>query len=82
VSNGLTKTEEKNLRDALAWAKAANRPAYFGGRERLEMEQLIRDIELRLAPHKVSSLLERTNRICGPLEYLLANIDQGEGGSS
>jgi hypothetical protein len=73
---GLTKTEERNLRDALAGLKKVSRFAYFGWNERQAVLQATADIEQRLNPKPVSTLLANADRVATPLEYLLDSIDR------
>jgi hypothetical protein len=74
MSNGLTKAEEKNLRDTLARVKKVySRGAHFSWTERNALFQSIEAIEKRLSPVPVSALLETATRVCQPLEFLLAH---------
>jgi hypothetical protein len=74
--SALTKTEERDLRTALARLKSVNRPAYYGFNERQALTIAISDIEQRLNPKPVWTLLATADKVAAPLEYLLKEIDR------
>ena len=69
ASSGLTKAEEKSLKEALERLNAVNRPAYLGGMERHNLTEAIRAIHYRLNPTPVDRLLDTAERLSKPLEH-------------
>ena len=74
MANGLTKSEEKLLNDALKRLHAVNRPAYLGGLERHNLTEAIRAIHYRLNPTPVDRLLESAEKLCKPLEHTFDEV--------
>jgi hypothetical protein len=72
---GLTKSDERSLRAALARLEACNRRPYLGGNERYALDMAAMGIKQRLEPTPVHQLVAAAEKICEPLERLLRDID-------
>ena len=67
-SNGLSLSDEHALRSILQNAESMQPcRAYMGGKERDELDALVRDVTLRLKPPSVSDLTERADAYFGTL---------------
>jgi hypothetical protein len=75
ANNGLTKSQTADLESMLRRLHAANRPAYFGAHERFRIVDMIGAIERRLSPPSPATLLAEAERILGPAEATLSEID-------
>jgi hypothetical protein len=74
-TNGLTKAQTADLESMLRRLNKANRPAYFGAHERFRLVDMIAAIEKRLSPPSPAALLAEAERILGPAEATLSEID-------
>ena len=71
ATNGLSPADEKILRDILSKADAVERyRALMGGRERQDLDALVRDTKLRLEPTTIATLAERADAFFGALTQL------------
>src|SRR6187399_2380227 len=80
VSSGITKSEERSLRAALARYEAiSQRKSHWGWtREYAEVVREMEAIKARLNPTPVQVLLERAERLCPQFESLLHDVDARE----
>jgi len=74
VSNGLTKVEERSLRQALERLTLLNRPAYLGWGESHNLTEAIKAIQYRLSPTPVDRLLDSAEKLSVPLEHTFSEI--------
>jgi hypothetical protein len=75
ANNGLTKSQTADLEAMLRRLNAAHRPAYFGAHERFRIVDMISAIDRRLNPTSPASLIAEAERILGPVEATLSEID-------
>jgi hypothetical protein len=80
VSSGITKSEERSLRAALARYEAiSQRKSHWGWtREYAEIVREIEAIKARLNPTPVHVFLDRAEKLCPQFELILRDVDARE----